>query len=98
MISYCTGPMKMTQSQHDPCVLIRWFDQQEVTKFKKRQTSPALCSHAHVGSPSAVAAARLTASDSRGRGDSSGGSSGRSSKRNRGGKHGSTAQARWWGL
>jgi hypothetical protein len=68
VISYCTWPMKMIQSQRDPCVLIRWFDQQEVTKYKKRQTPTALCTHAHIDSPSAVAEARHATSDNRGRG------------------------------
>jgi hypothetical protein len=90
VISYCTGPMKMIQSQRDPCVLIRWFDQQEVTKYKKRQT-PALCTHAHIDSPSAVAEARQATSDNRGRGSSSGRSNGGNGKRSKGSKHGTGA-------
>ena len=62
VISYATGPMKMIQSQRDPCVLIRWFDQKEVTKYTKYKNNnpnlnktPAMCTHAHMDSKSAVA-------------------------------------------
>jgi hypothetical protein len=72
VISYCTGPMKMIQSQRDPCVLIRWFDQKEVTKYTNYKNNkpnlnktPAMCTHAHVDSESAVAEARHTTSDTR---------------------------------
>ena len=69
VISYCTGLLKMIQSQRDPCVLIRWFDQKEVTKYTKHKT-PAMCTHAHIDSPSAVAEARHTTSNNGTRGSS----------------------------
>jgi hypothetical protein len=30
-------PMQMIQSQRDPCVLIRWFTQEETDRYKKRE-------------------------------------------------------------
>jgi hypothetical protein len=53
VIRHCTGPMRMIQSQRDPCVRIRWFTQQEANKYKMRST-PAICSKAHEGRGSAT--------------------------------------------
>jgi uncharacterized protein YodC (DUF2158 family) len=46
MITHTTGPtMGMTQSQRDPCVIMRWFDQKEVEKHQVN--SPTLQITAH---------------------------------------------------
>jgi hypothetical protein len=46
MIAHTTGPtMGMTQSQRDPCVIMRWFDRNEVEKHKVKSPSLQITAH-----------------------------------------------------
>jgi hypothetical protein len=33
VVAHATGPMKMIQSQRDPCVLMKWFNREEAKKI-----------------------------------------------------------------
>ena len=96
VISYATGPMKMIQSQRDPCVLIRWFDQEEVTKYTKHKNknpqskTPAMCTHAHMDSKVTVAKTRHTTSNNGTRGSSGTHKDTKYEKRHRNGKRDTT--------
>ena len=43
VVAHVTGPMKMIQSQRDPCVLMKWFNREEAKKIGCKKVLDIAC-------------------------------------------------------